>query len=108
MPAAVAKQPSKRKKEQIVFASNIANRFLRNIRIVGPFRLCLHFEDDFIAELDFEKWLKLPSAGPLRKPLREAEFFAQVYLDHGALTWPNQFDIDPFSIRHWAEQGRFD
>ena len=85
--------------------SNISHWKLKNIRIIGPFRLCLHFKDDFIAELDFEKWMKATAGGPLRKPLRDREYFAQVYLDHGALTWPNSFDISPEAVRHWAEQG---
>ena len=73
--------------------------------MTGPFTICLCFKDGLVAELDFEKWIKVPKAGPLLKPLRDPAFFAQVYLDHGALTWPNSFDLDPCSVRHWAEQG---
>lgn len=116
MPATVARPHRPKRKPAIrqpayetgLVISDIAHWRLKNIRIVGPFRLCLHFKDDFIAELDFEQWMKKPGAGPLRKPLRDSEYFAQVYLDHGVLTWPNRFDISPDAVRHWAEQGHFD
>ena len=113
MPA-IAPKPLRPKKLMIASASqyesgplitDIRHRKLKSIRIIASFRLCLHFRDDFISEIAFEKWVKKSSAGPLRKPLRDAEYFAQVYLDHGALTWPNGYDIDPCAVRHWAEQG---
>lgn len=81
---------------------------LKNIRIIDTFRLCLHFNDDFIAEVDFKPFVSDKKAGPMRKPLMDPEFFSQVYLDYGALTWPNGYDLCPFTIRHWAEQGRCD
>jgi hypothetical protein len=28
-------------------------------------------------------------------PLRDARFFEQVYIDHGALTWPGEIDLAP-------------
>jgi len=113
MPA-IAPKPSRPKKKVIAPVSgyesgplitDIRHRKLKNIRIIDSYWLCLHFRDDFIAEIDFERWARKTSAGPLRKPLRDAEFFSRVYLDHGALTWPNGFDIDPCAVRHWAEQG---
>ncbi|MBB5752847.1 DUF2442 domain-containing protein [Prosthecomicrobium pneumaticum] len=32
--------------------------------------------------------------GPMVEPLRDAAFFARVYLDYGAPSWPNGFDVD--------------
>ena len=29
------------------------------------------------------------------EPLKDANFFKQVYLDHGAVTWPGQIDLAP-------------
>ena len=87
---------------------DISHYRLKSARVLDRFRLCLRFKDDFIAELDFEKWISSGPRGPLIRPLADEQYFQQVYLDHGALTWPNKFDIDPCAIRHWAEQGRFD
>ncbi|HVN05873.1 MAG TPA: DUF2442 domain-containing protein [Bryobacteraceae bacterium] len=28
-------------------------------------------------------------------PLRDAEFFGQVYIDHGAVAWPGEIDLAP-------------
>jgi hypothetical protein len=33
------------------------------------------------------------------EPLRDEMFFKKVYLDHGAPTWPNGFDIAPEWLR---------
>ncbi len=86
-------------------AASLQHRRLSNIRLVDGHRLCLHFRDDFIAELDFLPWLKKKQA-PMNDPLLDEHFFSQVYLDHGVLTWPNSFDLDPSTVRWWAEQGK--
>ena len=39
------------------------------------------------------------------EPLRSAAFFAGMDIDDGVLTWPNACDLDPVTMRHWAEQG---
>lgn len=85
--------------------ADISHWYLQNIQLTDDFRLCLRFEDGYITELDFSKWLAAPKAGPLRKPLRDARHFAQVYLDHGVLTWPNGYDLAPDTVRAWAELG---
>ena len=106
MPDALTKpRKAKPAREKMIFVSDISHWFLKNLHLTGPFTASLCFKDGFIAEIDFEKWMKKPAAGPLRKPLRDAEYFSRVYLDHGALTWPNGFDIDPCAVRQWAEQG---
>lgn len=37
--------------------------------------------------------------GPLTEPLRAPDYFARVFLEFGALTWPNGFDIAPEWLR---------
>jgi hypothetical protein len=94
---------------ELIFVSDISNWFLKSIRITDDHRLCLHFKDDFIAEVDFLPHVKAKQkAGSLLKPLQDPEFFAQVYLDHGVLTWPNGYDLAPDTVRHWAELGQCD
>jgi hypothetical protein len=65
----------------------LQHRRLSSIRLIGGHHVCLHFRDDFIAELDFLPWLEKNRA-PMNDPLLDEHFFSQVYLDHGVLTWP--------------------
>ena len=34
-------------------------------------------------------------AGPMVEPLRDLAYFKRVFLEYGAPTWPNGFDIAP-------------
>jgi len=63
---------------------------VRRYRIVGPYRLWLQFTDGLAGERDFSDLLK--DARPVVKPLHDQAVFEQVFLDFGALTWPNGFD----------------
>ena len=44
--------------------------------------------------------------GPAVEPLKSPAFFADVDIDDGVLAWPNGYDLDPITVRHWAEHGR--
>ena len=85
-------------------ASALKGRRLQSVRLLGEQRLSLHFHDGLIAELNFFDWLDEHRA-LMNDPLLDEAFFAQVFLDHGALSWPNGFDLHPDTVRHWAEQG---
>src|SRR5437879_1821625 len=37
--------------------------------------------------------------GPMVGPLRDPAYFARVFLEDGAPTWPNSFDMDPEWLR---------
>ena len=87
--------------------SDISHRKVKTFRLTGPFILSLRFRDDFTAEVDFSDWAR-NRQGPVGAPLRDPDFFSQAFLDHGALAWPNGYDIDPAALRHWAEQGAID
>jgi hypothetical protein len=32
------------------------------------------------------------------RPLKDPAFFARVFIELGALTWPNGFDLDPIAL----------
>jgi hypothetical protein len=32
------------------------------------------------------------------RPLKDPKFFARVFVELGALTWPNGFDVDPIAL----------
>ena len=38
------------------------------------------------------------------EPLRDPDYFARVFLDYGAPTWPNSFDMSPDWLRMNMEQ----
>jgi len=37
-------------------------------------------------------------SGPMVAPLRDPAFFRRVFIEYGALAWPNGYDIDPFAL----------
>ena len=83
---------------------SLEHRRLRSLRVLGAQRMSLHFRDGFIAEMDLLPHLE-SRPSQMSDPLLSEEFFAQVFLDDGVLTWPNGFDIDPTTLRTWAERG---
>ncbi|HWE79400.1 MAG TPA: DUF2442 domain-containing protein [Pseudolabrys sp.] len=64
---------------------------------LGGFRLRLRFSDGSGGVHDFSAMVVEP--GPLTEPLRAPDYFARVFLEFGALTWPNGFDIAPEWLR---------
>lgn len=38
------------------------------------------------------------SGGPMVVPLKVQAFFARVFIESGAPTWPNGFDLDPIQL----------
>jgi hypothetical protein len=36
--------------------------------------------------------------GPMAAPLKDQAFFARVFVESGAPTWPNGFDLDPIQL----------
>ncbi len=64
---------------------------------LGGFRLCVHFNDGSEGAHDFTVMVNEP--GPMLEPLREESCFARVFLEFGAPTWPNGFDIAPEWLR---------
>lgn len=69
---------------------------VRRYRIVGPYRLWLQFTDGLAGEWDFSHLSK--SDKPVTAPFRDPDFFAKVFLDFGALTWPNGYDWSPEAL----------
>jgi hypothetical protein len=64
---------------------------------LGGFRLQIRFNDGSEGIHDFATLVTEP--GPLLEPLRNEAYFARVFLEFGALTWPNGFDIAPEWLR---------
>ncbi len=64
---------------------------------LGGFRLRVRFSDGSGGVHDFTALVNEP--GPMLEPLRDEAYFARVFLEFGAPTWPNGFDIAPEWLR---------
>ena len=54
------------------------------------------FSDGSIGEHDFSGLFDEP--GPMIEPLRDPAFFSRVFVEMGALAWPNGFDMDAIKL----------
>jgi hypothetical protein len=68
---------------------------------LGGFRLRVGFSDGSAGDHDFTAMVNEP--GPMLEPLREEGYFSRVFLEFGAPTWPNGFDISPEWLRREME-----
>jgi len=64
---------------------------------LGGFRLRVRFNDGSEGAHDFTAMVNDP--GPMFAPLRDEAYFARVFLEFGAPTWPNGLDIAPEWLR---------
>jgi hypothetical protein len=71
------------------------------IEKLGGFRLHVCFTDGSEGTHDFSPMVT--EGGPMLEPLRAEAFFNQVFLEFGAPTWPNGFDIAPEWLRREME-----
>jgi Protein of unknown function (DUF2442) len=68
---------------------------------LGGFQLRVRFNDGSEGVHDFTAMVQ--ETGSALKPLRDAQYFARVFLEFGAPTWPNGFDIAPEWLRREME-----
>ena len=68
---------------------------------LGDFMLRVSFNDGSAGVHDFAPLVR--EAGPMLEPLRNEVYFARVFLEFGAPTWPNGFDIAPEWLRREME-----
>jgi hypothetical protein len=71
------------------------------IKCLGGHRLRATFSDGMAGEYDFSAIVS--GSGPMVEPLRDSAFFARVFLEDGAPTWPNGFDVAPGWLRREIE-----
>jgi len=58
--------------------------------------LWLRFADGAEGEWDFAEMVS--DTGPMVQPLRDPAYFRRVFLEFGAPTWPNGFDVAPDAL----------
>ncbi len=66
-------------------------------RYCGEFQVSLMFSDG--AEGHFNGRELLQRSGPLLDALRDESFFRRVFIDAGALCWPNGLELSPTKLR---------
>jgi hypothetical protein len=66
------------------------------VRHLGGHKLEVEFSDGTIGERDFV--FIAEKTGPMSEPLKDPTYFARVFIQDGALTWPNGYDWDPIAL----------
>ena len=66
---------------------------------LGGYRLRFRFSDGTEGEHDFSTLVA--EIGPMVEPLRDLTYFSRVFLEDGAPTWPNGYDMAP----RWVQNG---
>ena len=66
------------------------------VKPIGGFKLRVAFSDGSAGVHDFSS--TAARTGEMVKPLKDPAFFARVFVELGALTWPNGFDLDPIAL----------
>ena len=72
------------------------------VKVLAPHVLRVTFKDGFSGVHDFAAMAD--ETGNLGEPLRDPDFFARVFLEYGALTWPNGYDMCPDWLRMEMER----
>ena len=70
-----------------------------SLEILAPYTIRIHFEDGATRTVDFSKVL----GGELFRPLRDLNYFNQVFISEGipTLSWPNGADFNPDHLYDW-------
>jgi hypothetical protein len=66
------------------------------LRPLAGHRLWLRFTDGTEGVRDLSGLIA--EGGPMVEPLRSPEYFNRVFVEMGAPTWPNGFDLDPINL----------
>ncbi len=67
-----------------------------SVKPVGGFKLRVGFSDGSTGVHDFSS--TVARTGEMIVPLKDPAFFARVFVELGALAWPNGFDLDPIAL----------
>ncbi len=66
------------------------------VRVVRPHRFEIAFSDRTGGIRDFAGIAE--RSGAMIEPLKDSAYFARVFIEDGALTWPNGYDWDPIAL----------
>lgn len=66
------------------------------LKALDSHRLWVRFSDGSEGVRDFSDILA--EGGPMVEPLNSLDYFARAFVEMGAPTWPNGFDLDPINL----------
>jgi hypothetical protein len=75
---------------------------IKRLEPLDRFRVLVAFSDGTNGVHDFTSLVNEP--GPMVEPLRDPTYFGRVFLEFGAPTWPNGFDIASEWLRREMEK----
>ena len=67
-----------------------------SVKPLGAYTLRIRFSDGSFGVHDFSNIVV--RGGEMLGPLKDPNFFARVFVELGALTWPNGYDLDPMAL----------
>ena len=67
-----------------------------DVHSLGDFKLEIEFSDGTTGVRDFQSIAD--KTGSMAEPLKDPAYFARVFIEDGALTWPNGYDWDPIAL----------
>jgi len=86
-----------RKRTAVASASRVPPMIdVVSVKPLGGYRLRLGFSDGSIGVHDFSA--TVARDGEMVQPLKDPAFFARVFVELGAVAWPNGFDLDPIAL----------
>ena len=74
------------------------------VRSLGEYKLEIEFSDGTIGVRDFVDVLQ--KTGTMAEPLKDTAYFRRVFIEDGALTWPNGYDWDPIALHDEMKQAK--
>jgi hypothetical protein len=69
---------------------------------LGGYKLKVEFSDGTTGVRDFQSVAS--KTGSMAEPLKDPAYFARVFIEDGALTWPNGYDWDPIALHDEMKQ----
>ncbi len=67
-----------------------------DLRHLCGHRFWVEFSDGMAGEWDYSRVKQRP--GPMAAPLRDEAYIVRAFLDDGAPTWPNGWDVSPEAL----------
>lgn len=77
---------------------------ITDTRYLGDFRVELRFSDGSAGTFDGQAFLR--REGPLLEPLRDEAYFRRLFIDAGALCWPNGLELSPARLHELCRAGK--
>jgi len=74
---------------------------ISTLKVSGPYSIEIHFADRALGVHDFSELVH--REGQMIEPLRDPDYFARAFVEQGALTWPNGFDLCADALRKQME-----